>query len=56
MLTKQMLAPNQLLRIEIPLLDGQVLQTPARVARCRHIKGMLHEVGVEFLARSDDGS
>lgn len=55
-LRNQMLAPNQLLKIEIPLLDGQVLQTLARVAQCRHIKGMLHEVGVEFLEPPDEAS
>ena len=45
---KQALAPGQLLRLEIPLLDDQVLVTAGRVARCHHLKGMLHEIGVEF--------
>ena len=44
----QALVPGQLLRLEIPLLDDQVLVTAARVARCHHLKGMLHEIGVEF--------
>ncbi len=52
-LHKQMLAPGQMLKIEIPVLDSEVIHVQARVARCRHLKGMLHEVGVEFVGRTD---
>jgi hypothetical protein len=43
-----MLPIDQLLHIEIPFKKGYVVQLLARVARCRHVRGMIHEIGVEF--------
>ncbi len=43
-----MLPVDQLLHIEIPFKKGYVVQLLARVARCRHLRGMIHEIGVEF--------
>jgi len=48
-LHKQMLPVEQRLKIEIPILEEQPLAVMARVARCQHVKGMIHEIGVEFL-------
>jgi hypothetical protein len=48
-LHRQALAVGQELEVDIPLLDRQVLCVEARVVRCRHVKGMVHEIGVEFL-------
>jgi hypothetical protein len=48
-LHKQMLTPGAKLHVDIPLLDERSIKVCARVMRCRHITGMVHEVGVEFL-------
>ena len=48
-LHKQMLSIDTKLRILIPTLDESRLEVHARVTRCRHVKGMIHEIGVEFL-------
>ena len=48
-LHKQVLMPGQELQIEIPLIDDQSLHLAGRVVRCRHLRGMLHEIGVEFV-------
>jgi len=48
-LYRQALAAGQKLEIHIPLLDEQSLCVLARVVRCRHVKGMVHEIGVEFV-------
>jgi hypothetical protein len=46
-----MVPVEQRLRIEIPFRKGYVVQLLARVVRCRHIRGMIHEVGVEFTGK-----
>lgn len=43
-----MLQVDQMLRIQIPFKQGYTVELLARVARCRHIRGMIHEIGVEF--------
>lgn len=50
---RQALIPNQLVRLEIPLLDGKVMRLMARVTRCRYLKEMIHEVGVQFVEHND---
>lgn len=49
---KQAFAPGQLLRLAIPLIDSDPIRTLARVVRCRHLDGMIHEIGVEFVQRA----
>lgn len=46
-----MLQIGQALRIQIPFSKGYTVELLARVARCRHISGMIHEIGVEFQGR-----
>lgn len=36
-------------RLMLGTIDGEKVVVPGRVRRCRHIKGNLHEIGVEFL-------
>lgn len=43
-----MLPTDQLLHIEIPFKKGYAVRLLGRVARCRHVRGMIHEIGVEF--------
>jgi hypothetical protein len=44
----QMIPVEQLLHIEIPFRKGYTVRLLARVAHCRHVRGMIHEIGVEF--------
>jgi hypothetical protein len=46
-----MMPVDQTLRLEIPFRKGYVVQLLARVARCRHVRGMIHEIGVEFTGK-----
>lgn len=46
---RQMMPTGYDLWIHIPLLDGRQAQIGGRVVRCRHLQGMYHEVGVEFI-------
>ena len=48
-LHKQMLPPGKRLILTIPLLDDQTAHLAATVVHCRHIRGMIHEIGVSFL-------
>lgn len=34
--------------VYLPTLAGQLMPIPARVVRCRHVKGLVHEVGIQF--------
>ncbi|HYE02672.1 MAG TPA: HD domain-containing phosphohydrolase [Phycisphaerales bacterium] len=34
--------------VALPLTEGRVLNCPARVVRCQHIRGMVHEIGLCF--------
>lgn len=34
--------------VQIPQKNGEPLKLLGRIAHCRHVKAMLHEVGVEF--------
>ena len=52
-LHQHMLIPGQVVKLEIPLIDGAVVQTVARVVRCRCLKDRVHEVGVEFTELKD---
>ncbi len=36
-------------RLMLGTIDGEKVVVPGLVRRCRHIKGNLHEIGVEFL-------
>ncbi|HPD28740.1 MAG TPA: PilZ domain-containing protein [Phycisphaerae bacterium] len=47
----RMLQVGQMLRIQIPFRKGYTVELLARVARCRHISGMIHEIGAEFKGR-----
>ncbi len=44
----QMIPVGQLLHIEIPFREGYNVRLLARVAHCRHVRGMIHEIGAEF--------
>ena len=44
----QMIPVEQLLQVEIPFRKGYTVRLLARVAHCRHVRGMIHEIGVEF--------
>lgn len=46
-----MLQVGQMLRIQIPFRKGYTVELLARVARCRHVSGMIHEIGAEFKGR-----
>jgi len=47
-LHKQMLPLRQRLKIEIPMVDERMLSVMAEVVHCRHVQGMIHEIGVQF--------
>src|SRR5262245_54533326 len=47
-LWRQMMAPGQLLIVELPLPDNRSFRLRGKVARCRYVGRMIHEVGVEF--------
>ncbi len=51
-LHRNMIAIDQRLRVRIPLLDDRHVELLARVARCRYVGDMVHEIGVEFLSES----
>jgi CheY-like chemotaxis protein len=36
--------------VHLPLLVGGTAATPGKVMRCRHVKGLIHELGIKFLA------
>ena len=46
-LHKWMLAPGTTVRVHLPVRAGE-LRLEATVVYCRHISGMIHEVGVRF--------
>lgn len=48
----QMLTVGKRLLVQLPR-DSDRLNLVGQVAHCRHIKGMLHEVGIQFLGRGD---
>ena len=47
-LNKQMLAPGQQLELHIPVPNNDRIVLRGKVARCRYISRMVHEIGVEF--------
>lgn len=47
-LHRQMMYDDDQCRVILPLPDTKHLLVPARTVRCRHIRGMLHEIGVRF--------
>ncbi len=49
----QMLPPGKKVLIQIPRKGEDLLNVLARVAHCRHVKGMIHEVGLKFLGFGD---
>jgi hypothetical protein len=53
-LHKQMLPIRQRLRIEIPMIDERILKVLAEVVRCRHVQGMVHEIGVRFQSLAEE--
>ena len=53
-LHKQMLPPGKRLTVSIPLLDDQTIHVIARVIHCRHIRGMMHEIGIRLIEQADD--
>lgn len=55
-LHKQMLGIQQRLQIEIPLVDERTLTVVAEVVRCRHVQGMVHEIGVRFQSLADEAA
>lgn len=46
----QMLPPGKRVLVQIPRKGTDLLNVLAKVAHCRHVKGMIHEVGLKFLA------
>ena len=53
-LHKQMMPLGKRLMLSIPLLDDQTIQVLAEVAHCRHVRGMIHEIGIRFLQLEKD--
>jgi hypothetical protein len=49
----QMLYPRQRCSVGLPAQPGKWLMAHGQVVRCRHVSGMLHEVGIEFLRPLD---
>lgn len=47
-LHKQMLIPGTKVHLKIPMVDDRILEIGARVSHCRHVNGMMHEIGVVF--------
>lgn len=47
-LHQHMMPVGQLLEVEIPFKKGYTVRLLAQVVRCRHVRGMIHEIGVEF--------
>jgi hypothetical protein len=47
-LHRRVMHVGQDLDIWIPLPQGRTLRVLARVVRCRHVQGMVHEIGVRF--------
>lgn len=48
----QMLPPGKRVLVELPLKQKNMLYVVARVAYCRHVRAMIHEIGLEFLSFS----
>jgi CheY-like chemotaxis protein len=34
--------------VHLPQIDGKPSQIPGRVVRCRHVRGLVHELGIQF--------
>ncbi|MBI4579924.1 MAG: PilZ domain-containing protein [Planctomycetes bacterium] len=49
----QMLPPGKRALVEIPRKHNDPLHVLGQVAHCRHIGGMVHEVGLRFLAHNN---
>jgi hypothetical protein len=45
----QMLLPGKLVLVQIPQSRGEPLTVLGRVAHCRHVQGMIHEAGLQFV-------
>lgn len=52
-LRKSAMTPGQLVRFEIPVLDGRVLRVPAQIIRCRHLQRTIHEIGARFIGLAE---
>lgn len=58
----QFIYPESRTDVTLPTLDGRRLEVSGRIARCRHVSGLMHEVSVVFdesidvrqVARLDD--
>ena len=48
---RQMLAVGQMLRIDLPLPGQNGITMMAQVVRCRYIRDLVHEIGVEFVKK-----
>jgi hypothetical protein len=46
-------APGKRCLLTLPLLDGEVVQLPGVIRRCRLVGGRVHELGVQFDRRID---
>ena len=47
------LHPGSACRLRLMRLDGQSEQVAGRIVSCRHVEGVVHEVGVQFETRID---
>ncbi len=47
-LHRQMLHVNTPCRVEMVLPDGASTNVRAQVAHCRHVQGVVHEIGLQF--------
>ncbi len=47
-LHRQMLHVDTPCRVAVVLPEGEWLSVSARVVRCQHVEGMLHEIGLQF--------
>jgi hypothetical protein len=47
-LHRQMLYPGERCRLVLPLPDSKHLLVLSEIVRCRHVRGLTHELGVRF--------
>ena len=47
-LHRQMVYPGDRCRLVFPLPEGKRLLVSASIVRCRHVRGITHEIGVRF--------
>jgi hypothetical protein len=47
-LHRQMMYPKDRCRLVLPLQEGKRMLVSAQIVRCRHVRGITHEIGIRF--------